>query len=115
MEESLSHDHDPIVKECKHSMPHHLKEKIKELIETNYEITPKVMCTKTQAAEMDKVNITREKVKNCVVGLKHKKTKDSKFSKDTIAGINAWAERHCSSNDAKDLEDGNKLIVCKQF
>ena len=50
VEESLSHDHDPMVEEHAHSLSHHVKEKIKGLLETNCETTPKVMCTKTQAA-----------------------------------------------------------------
>ena len=31
--------------------------------------------------------------------------------KNTVAGINKWAEWHCNSDDVEDLDDDNKLIA----
>ena len=94
-------------------MPNHLKERMNEMLETNENIAPKALCTKTQSDEINSSDITRKLVKNYLIHLKRNRNKDAQLRKNTVAGVNKWAERHCDSDDVEDLEDGNKLIFHK--
>ena len=111
LEESGSHDHDATLEDCKRGLPNHVKERMSEVIKSNENVAPKPSCAKTQAEEMNSSTVTRKLINSHLINLRRNKNEHVKLYKNTIAGVNKWAERHCNSDDVEDSCDGNKLIA----